>query len=96
MRSLASELKKIPNPVDLIGFSFEIETYEKFYHGHIYNRPRQLTLKSCVFRTMRRLSPWSPPPEGSRDRLSADDRRLLHLTRLSRAGARFYRNFACG
>ena len=26
--------------VDLIGFSFEVEAYEKFYHRHIVDIPR--------------------------------------------------------
>jgi len=30
----------INESVDLIGFSFEIEAYEKFYHRHIVDIPR--------------------------------------------------------
>jgi len=38
--SLISVSPDIYESVDLIGFSFEVEAYEKFYHRHIVDIPR--------------------------------------------------------
>ena len=37
--TLSSNLK-IDESVDLIGFSFEVKAYEKFYHRHMVDIPR--------------------------------------------------------